>query len=195
MQRLVKNLSLKLTPVNKCCYFKLISPRSTIGFTIIELIVTLMMVSIMAATVLPRFLTSKGVEEYTYRDELVTKLRSIQLRIMQQTGNSTCRTIAVKSNKQIGLLATTVNTTDNECETTLAGNTELEIEHTSVTISNDHAVTFSVSENLPSFSFSQLGRPTGCLVISPCEITFTISGTGTSSLTVKINQEGYIYVP
>jgi len=155
------------------------------GFTLIELIVVIMILAIMAVTVVPKFLSSKGFEEYTYRDELITKLRAIQLRTMQQTNNSTCQSIQVSSSS-IGLLATTPNAAT--CEASRSG------ESTTVTINNNHNVNFTISDGLSSFSFSSLGRPeaTGCgNTTTPCEITVTV--VGESSLAIKINREGYIY--
>ncbi|MBL4940150.1 MAG: type II secretion system protein [Colwellia sp.] len=154
--------------------------KSEKGFTLIELIVTIIMIGIMAAVIVPKILTSKGFEDYTYRDELITKLRSIQLRTMQQTNNNACQLIKVESST-IGLLATTLNA--STCESNYAGET------TSIII-DDHDVTFSISESLANFSFSSLGRPLGC-VVNPCAITITV--TGESILKVEINAEGYIY--
>jgi len=139
----------------------------------------------MAVTVLPKFFQSNGFEEYTYRDELISKLRAIQLRSMQQINNSTCRNIEVTSN-EIGLLATTPNETT--CESDPAGET------TTVTIDSNHSVSFTVSESLSSFSFSPLGKPVGCTPVDICTIVITITGeSGESELTVEINQEGYIH--
>ncbi|WP_114327450.1 type II secretion system protein [Candidatus Colwellia aromaticivorans] len=155
------------------------------GFTMIELIVVIMMIAIMAVTVLPKFFTSNGFEEYTYRDELIIKLRAIQLRTMQQTNNGTCRLIQIDSSV-IGLLATTPNATT--CESNYAGKS------TTVTINANHNVSFTNSEGLSSFNFSSLGRPEalGCGdALTPCEITLTVAGE--SSLAIKINHEGYIY--
>ncbi len=152
------------------------------GFTLIELTITIILISIMAVTVLPKFFQSNGFEEYTYRDELISKLRAIQLRSMQQIDNSTCRDIQVTSN-EIGLLATTPNNTT--CELDYAGDT------TTVTIDNNHSVSFAISENLSSFSFSPQGKPDGCTPVDICTIEITI--TGESELTVEINQEGYIH--
>ena len=152
------------------------------GFTLIELIVVIILIAIMAATVVPKILTSKDFEEYTYRDELITKLRAIQLRAMQQTNSSACQLIQVELST-IGLRATTLNAAT--CEATYAGDT------TTVSVDNNHSVSFAVSEDLASFSFSSLGKPLGCVAISPCEITLTVSGQ--SSLDVKINSEGYVY--
>jgi len=152
------------------------------GFTLIELIVVVILIAIMAATVVPKFLSSKGFEEYTYRDELIIKLRAIQLRTMQQTNSSTCQSIQVTSSI-IGLLATTPNAAT--CEASYAG------ESTTVSISGNHNVGFSVSEGLSSFSFSSLGKPVGCTPVNSCEITVTV--TGESALVIEINREGYIH--
>ena len=116
----------------------------------------------------------------TKTDELIIKLRAIQLRTMQQTDSSTCQNLKVEAS-EIGLLET-IGTT---CGTGKAGDS------TTVSISNNHNVSFTVSEGLSSFSFSAMGRPVGCAAISPCEITLTV--TGESSLAIRINSEGYVY--
>ena len=71
--------------------------KNEYGFTLIELIVVIILISIMAVTVLPKFFTSNGFEEFTYRDELITKLRAIQLRSMQQTTDTVCHQIQIQS--------------------------------------------------------------------------------------------------
>ena len=151
------------------------------GFTLIELIVVIILLSIVAATVVPKLLSSKGFEEYSYRDELIIKLRAIQLRTMQQINSSTCQSIRVSST-EIGLLKTADNATT--CTTDFAG------ESTTVVI-NHPDVALSISEGLSSFSFSQLGKPLGCIIEDPCLITLTLSGE--SSLEIEINSEGYIH--
>jgi len=158
------------------------------GFTLIELTITIILISIMAVTVLPKFFQSNGFEEYTYRDELISKLRAIQLRSMQQIDNSTCRNIEVTSN-EIGLFATDFDPDAiNICKTSPAGET------TTVTIDSNHSVSFTVTESLSGFSFSPLGKPVGCTPIDTCKITITITGeSGEGELTVEINQEGYIH--
>lgn len=167
---------MKMTRSNR---FKYISES---GFTLIELLVTIILIAIMAATVVPRFFTSEGFGEYTYRDELITKLRAIQLRSMQQTNNIACQIIRVNTSK-VGLLATPKNT--NTCNSVFAGDT------TTVRIVSDNDIHFSISENLSLFNFSSMGRPVGCVTTNPCEIRLTVKGS--DSLDVLINSEGYIY--
>ncbi|MFT5760677.1 MAG: MSHA pilin protein MshC [Alteromonadaceae bacterium] len=152
------------------------------GFTLIELVVTIILIGIMAATVVPRFFTSEGFGEYTYRDELIIKLRAIQLRSMQQTNDVACQIIRVNTS-EVGLLATQIGT--NTCDSVLAGDT------TTVRIVSDNNISFSISENLSLFNFSSLGRPVGCITADPCEITLTV--TGNDALDILINSEGYIY--
>lgn len=152
------------------------------GFTLIEMIITVILIGILAINAVPRFLTSEGFDEYTYRDELIVKLRAIQLRSMQQTNDVACQTIQVSASK-IGLLATIINT--NTCDTTFAGDT------TTVTINSDNVINFSVTESLSSFYFSSMGRPIGCVTTVPCEIKLTV--TGSNVLDILINSEGYIY--
>ncbi|PCI52170.1 MAG: hypothetical protein COB45_13820 [Gammaproteobacteria bacterium] len=158
--------------------------NSEYGFTLIELIVTIILIGIMAAAVIPRFLTSEGFGEYTYRDELIIKLRAIQLRAMQQTNNVACQIIRVNTS-EIGLLATQINT--NTCNGVLAGDT------TTVHIPSENGISFSISENLSSFRFSSMGRPVGCVASNPCKIKITLTITGSDPLSILINSEGYIY--
>lgn len=161
---------------------KYLFQQKHLGFTLIELTLIIIMLGILAVTVVPKMLTSSGFEEYTYQDEIVTKLSAIQLRIMQQRPNDACQSIKLTSSS-LGLLATTSDS--NTCEANFAGDT------TTVTINNSHNVSFSNTESLTSFTFSPLGRPLGCITTTPCEITFTI--TGESILKVLVNSEGYIY--
>lgn len=160
-------------------YLKHLTAKKATGFTLIELIVVIIIIAIMAVTVVPKFFSTEGFAEFTYRDEIITKLRAIQLRTMQQTANNICHTIDVTATS-LGLLATDPNT--NVCTTIYEGET------TSVVLDND--VVLTLSENITSFNFSQLGRPEGCRVAAPCEITITVQGE--NELTIAINEEGYI---
>jgi len=165
-------------------YSRLLLKRKEVGFTLIELIVVIILIAIMSATVIPKILSFKGFEEYTYRDELIIKLRAIQLRAMQQTDSSSCKTIQVDTST-IKLLKTEL-APDPICNVSDPSG-----DSTTVTITNDHDVIFTISEMLSTFSFSSLGRPVGCTPVGSCEITITV--TGESSLEVRINTEGYIY--
>ncbi len=149
--------------------------KSAAGFTLIELVTVIIIIGILSVSVAPKFLSSSGFEEYSYRDELLTKLRGIQQRAMQETNVVSCL-VSVTATQVFG------------CDSNFAGDT------TSVAVSTSHNVSFAVSNVANNtFSFSTLGRPQGC-VASPCEITLTVVGNE-QSLAILINEEGYIYAP
>jgi MSHA pilin protein MshC len=165
--------------------------KKSLGFTLIELIVVIILISIMSVTVLPKFFTSNGFAEFTYRDELIIKLRAIQLRSMQQTTDAVCKVIQVEtfpSANNIGLQATHIDTDTNlpdGCEVGYQGDT------TTITVDPKHNVSFTLSQGLTSFSFSSLGKPVGCTPVNLCGITITV--TGENSPQILINSEGYIH--
>lgn len=151
------------------------------GFTMIELIVVIIILGIMAVTVVPKFFNSTGFEEYTYQAEVITKLRSIQLRAMQQTDvdSDKCHMVVVK-NKVLGI--------PENCDETVAdgwqgenkktgesGTTNVKIEHDNVTFA---PIDFS-------FTFDSMGRP-------DCGICL-ITVIGDTSLEIIIESEGYIH--
>lgn len=144
-----------------------------LGFTMIELIVVILLLAIMAVTVAPKFFNSTGFQEYTYQAEVITKLRAIQLRAMQQTNSSECHTVLV-TEKALGI--------PQNCNLSSGS---WHSETSSVIIQGDHDVTFDVSSGDYSLDFDGMGRPS----CSSCLITIN----GDSTLTVIIESEGYIH--
>jgi MSHA pilin protein MshC len=143
------------------------------GFTLIELIVVILLLSIMSVTVLPKFFTATSFQEYTYQSEVITKLRSIQVRAMQQTANSRCHKVLVTTHA-LGI--------PKNCDESLAEGCQSDT--TSVIIESNHSVVFNLSTG-SSFTFDNMGRPS----CSPCDLNIT----GDSALTVTIESEGYIH--
>jgi len=134
------------------------------GFTLIELIVVIIVIGILAITVLPKFFNSKGFEEYTYQAQVVSTLRAIQQKAMQQTEvlATNCHQVIITATK-------------------LADNCDKSI----VQVENNHSVIFSSSNN--SFTFDDNGKPEA--IATAIDITIT----GTSALKVRIESEGYIH--
>lgn len=161
---------------NKTCLKSIKKIKAIRGFTIIELVVVIILIGILAATVIPKMQSSGGYEEIIYQDETVTKLRSIQLRAMQNTSGSECHDVLITTDK-LGI-------PDDSC-TTFVDN-----DSNSATIVKiiDHEVEFEYAGGSTAFTFDHLGRPVDCS--SPCEIS--IVGTE-QTLIVAINDQGYIY--
>lgn len=170
--------------------------KAPLGFTLIELIVVIIILGILSVTVAPKFFTSNGFEQYTYRNEVVTTLRALQLRAMQQTTGNYCHLITVNST-QVGLRKFD-DTQVNNCHLSdFADKNKPDFDKdTSVTIEAKHAVTFSVNGLTNTFAFDQLGRVTdfngnrlNCISPNVCQIIIT----GEEILKIQIENEGYIH--
>ncbi|MFB0998680.1 MAG: prepilin-type N-terminal cleavage/methylation domain-containing protein, partial [Colwellia sp.] len=163
-------LNTNKTPINPKI---LMSSR---GFTTIELVVVIIIIGILAVTIIPKMQSTGGYEEIIYQDETVTKLRSIQLRAMQNTSGSECHDVLITSDK-LGIPG-------DSC-TSFADNT---LNSTTIVKIIDHEVEFEYAGGSSLFHFDHLGRPVNC--VSPCEIS--IVGEE-QTLIVAINDQGYIY--
>ncbi|WP_448549020.1 type II secretion system protein [Thalassotalea fusca] len=151
------------------------------GFTLIELIVMILVLGIMAATVVPKFFDARGTEEVTVQNQLVSMLRNIQLRRMQQTVQEQCFDVRVTEYK-ISMLATEVGNGPN-CDTSDASIHTT----TTLTLESGGEVSFDVSGGDYTFSFDGMGRPTGA-----CASSCVITVIGQSNRQVSINAQGFI---
>ena len=52
------------------------------GFTLVELVTTIMLIAILSVVVLPRFFTASSYSAFTLRDEFIGELRRVQLMAM-----------------------------------------------------------------------------------------------------------------
>jgi|GEM_PF-498602 len=157
------------------------------GFTIIELILVIVLIGILAVTVAPKMFNSNGFEEHAYQAQIISTLRSIQLRAMQQTHivNNACHTVVVQS----ALLTVGGNCKINEKKSnTLTATNEYSLNDLDVQVDAGHSVTFStVGMSSNTFTFDSNGTPSNCH--SPCEIKIM----GSEILTVSIKSQGYIH--
>lgn len=168
--------------------------RLTSGFTLIELAVTLILLGILSATVIPRFFTSSGFEEYAYRTEVISTLRALQLRAMQQIDADDLTLGDLNGIEACDIAHIVLVTEDklgmpNDCDANpsfMAGWDPEEQGELGVLIENDN-VSFDATAVGFFFSFDQMGRPVGCSPI--CDIVIQ----GEENLTIRIENEGYIH--
>jgi MSHA pilin protein MshC len=72
------------------------------GFTLIELVIVIIVLGVLAATAVPKFSSRSGFEDYTVRDQLISRLRLVQLQGMNADPtngaiNNACYWVVVKS--------------------------------------------------------------------------------------------------
>ena len=60
----------------------LVKKNQEVGFTLIELVATIMVIAVLSVTVLPKFSGRSGLAEYALRDELISLAQHAQQRAM-----------------------------------------------------------------------------------------------------------------
>ncbi|MCK8045823.1 type II secretion system GspH family protein [Shewanella sp. 1CM18E] len=68
------------------------TPRQA-GFTLVELVTTIILIAILAVVVIPRLLTTSSYSAFTLRDEFISELRKVQ--IMAMNNQDRCYRLSV----------------------------------------------------------------------------------------------------
>ncbi|GGA82912.1 MSHA biogenesis protein MshC [Neiella marina] len=144
-------------------------PQNTqAGFTVIELVVVIIILGVISVVAAPRFIGSQGFDEIALRDEVMQRLRAVQLSAMNGVA-SDCHALVIDS----GEFGVSVMDAD-PCPGTL--------EH--VTDYSDTGLTISQG----TFGFDRLGRPT-----ASCDGGCNIQISGATTEIITIESEGFIH--
>lgn len=138
-----------------------------LGYTLIELVVVIVVLTVIAVSIAPRFFTTAGTSEYLYRDQALNLLRRMQMEAMQCSG----------------CVAPVINITADA----LLANGSSCSDDNSLTVCPSARDTIRFSSLTPSISFDSLGRPLGCS--GSCQLGVQ----GESELALCIESEGYIH--
>lgn len=168
------------------------------GFTLIELIVVMILITIISVTALPKFLGKAGTEEITVQDQLIAVLRLMQNRAMQNTDSDACHQVLFTA-LQLGSAAV------NPCSATSAFSLQqqndadqLRLSDTDITLILFNASNGGTVINPPfRFRFNSLGKPVEDTDLSQAlfngnGVRFVVQGT--TNTAVCIESEGYIHV-
>jgi MSHA pilin protein MshC len=145
----------------------------TSGFTLIELIIIMMIVSVLAIAAIPRLLGTQTFDARSFHDQTVAALRYAQKAAIAQR-----RTVCVTAGTGSITLTIASAAGSSTCDTSLAGPTG----SSPFAINAPSGVSYSAAA---SFSFSSLGQPSGSTKI------FQVNGVA-DSITVE-QETGYVH--
>ncbi|MCU7554689.1 prepilin-type N-terminal cleavage/methylation domain-containing protein [Alteromonas sp. ASW11-19] len=168
-----------------------------VGFTLIELVVTLLVIAVIAVTAAARFQDNTGYTEYTLQQRLISSLRHMQYRAMQDDRAGFCYQLVFQNGSSPAFGPSTSNYSagqeSSSCSLSIALRAPDYLQANSAEISGE-SVTMATREGrgqITFMGFTNLGRPLtnnfNCL--SGCEVTFT----GADTASVCVEREGFIY--
>ncbi|MFY8352699.1 type II secretion system protein [Pseudoalteromonas sp. SSM20] len=134
------------------------------GFSLVELIITLVILGTLAVTVVPKFFTNESFDSFEFRDRSLTILRTMQLRAMQNTSNTMAHKVCINTSQIAPALT-------NNC-----ANLALNFDYLVVNIPTNSTATRIKTTDSNNVSFNEIefddfGRPNlNC--VSNCKIDF-----------------------
>jgi MSHA pilin protein MshC len=157
-----------------------LSPQrnNQLGFTLVELVTTIILIGILAVTVLPRLLSSSSYSAFTLRNEFISELRYVQLKAIQNTDQ--CYQLDVNAsgytlryfNDRVG----------NSCSN------QFRAEQPQTFSGGAHIELASSASQVFSITFDSLGRMT-----SPACAGHCFNAVADDTLAIAVETEGYIY--
>lgn len=146
------------------------------GFTLVELVTTMLLIAILSVVVLPRMMTSSSYSAFTLRDEFISELRKAQLLAMNNQGR--CYRVAVDVQgyqlQRFSNLACTITASPTESKRVFEGNASLSLVSNS---SDSFNIDFSGSNGI-----SSLGCSGACINV-----------VADRTLIVNVESQGYIH--
>lgn len=147
------------------------------GFTLVELVITILVIGVLAVTVTPRFLGNDTEVAIVLRDRTLQFTRNMQLRAMQNVNDASC----------VKITPTTIAPPlSHDCTQALS----VDFDTDQVISSDGTDYNFVTSDQngdaFAQIQFNNVGQPTNIACMGICRITV-------DAFAVCLEQEGAIY--
>ncbi|AZG34562.1 pilus assembly FimT family protein [Shewanella psychromarinicola] len=149
-----------------------------LGFTLVELVTTIILMGIIAVAVLPRLLSDSSYSAYTLRNEFISELRLVQLKAMQNTDQ--CYQIDVTSSGY------TLRHFSGRSAGTCTN--QVRIEQPQAFSGGAHIALASNANQAFSITFDDQGH-----IVSPGCAGHCFNAVADETLAIAVESEGYIY--
>jgi MSHA pilin protein MshC len=150
------------------------------GFTLVELVTTMIVIGIIAVAVLPRLMSDSSFSAYSLRSEFISELRQVQLKAIQNTDQ--CYQIDVTSSGY------TLRYFSGRAASLCTN--QVRIEQQQTFSGNAHVALTSNASQVFSITFDSLGR-----MLSPVCSGHCFNVVADETLAIAVESEGYIYAP
>ncbi|MDO8291693.1 MAG: type II secretion system protein [Gallionella sp.] len=155
------------------------------GFTLVELIMTMVIVGILAAVVAPRFFDTNVFQSRGFADQVQATLRYAQKVAIAQRRVVCANFDLVAVRNTITLMIDSDTPPDGACNLAPAGNLQSPTGGASYVIEAPDGVAFGTAPAPVNFSFNALGTPTNA--------PQTISITGATNAIIIEAETGYVH--
>ena len=150
---------------------------STLGFTLMELILVIVLLSILSLYAASRFIGKGSVSAFALQEQAISVIRQVQVNRMQSNTSTT------DNNFQLQVSASCIGSV---AACSLSGNAK----ETRSDLVEDNAATFSLTGATSPISFDLLGNP---LNVASGGVSILIRDVnGQSQCRVLINSQGYV---
>lgn len=167
------------------------------GFTLIELVTVIAVISILAVVVVPRFFGNSGFSEYAFQQQFVAAMRNIQIKAIYDTRDSFCYKMILNTstNPQYGASSDSYLTGEeaSSCGNAIDVNSPdyLRSENNELSQASIGLSALDAGNAITFIQFDNLGRP--ITSSGTCAATCRINFQGEDTLSVCIEPQGYIY--
>ena len=162
--------------------YRFMYKRCHAGFTLVELVTTILIVGIIAVFVIPKLIPQSSYSAYSLRNEFISELRQIQLKSMNNSDR--CYRLNVTSvGFQLSQYSQNLNSASSGCNTSNLIRTDIEQPFQGgayIELASNRATTFTV--DFVNFGRSNIGCSVHCF-----------NAVAGETLQIAMESEGYIH--